>query len=40
VEFCRLAAGHLTPAQAAAGQQGDGIVVSELLHAMASMSRI
>ena len=40
VEFCRLAAGHLAPRQAAAGQLGDQSAVVELLYAMASMSRL
>ncbi|WP_433891696.1 anti-sigma factor family protein [Streptomyces sp. CA-111067] len=40
VQFCRLAAGHLPPRQAAVGQQGDMTAIVELLHAMASMSRL
>ncbi|MCK1799125.1 maleylpyruvate isomerase N-terminal domain-containing protein [Streptomyces sp. XM4193] len=40
VQFCRLAAGHLPPRQAAEGQQGDQQAVVELLYAMASMSRL
>ncbi|MGY0020585.1 maleylpyruvate isomerase N-terminal domain-containing protein [Streptomyces sp. cg35] len=40
VEFCRLAAGHLAPRQAATGQQGDQTAIVELLYAMASMSRL
>lgn len=40
VEFCRVAAGHLAPLQAAVGQDGDQTAVVELLYAMASMSRL
>ncbi len=40
VEFCRLAAGHLAPRQAAAGRLGDQRAVVELLYAMTSMSRL
>lgn len=40
VEFCRLAAGHVPPRRAAAGQEGDKTAVLELLYAMASMSRL
>ncbi|MEU6840481.1 hypothetical protein ABZ930_01235 [Streptomyces sp. NPDC046716] len=40
VGFCRVAAGHLAPREAAASQQGDPTAVIELLYAMASMSRL
>ncbi|WP_353940291.1 zf-HC2 domain-containing protein [Streptomyces sp. HUAS MG91] len=40
VEFCRVAAGHLAPREAARNQQGDPTAAVELLYAMASMSRL
>ncbi|OIJ69875.1 zf-HC2 domain-containing protein [Streptomyces mangrovisoli] len=40
VEFCRLAAGHVVPAEAAAGQAGDREAITELLQATASLSRL
>ncbi|MFF3641146.1 maleylpyruvate isomerase N-terminal domain-containing protein [Streptomyces sp. NPDC002564] len=40
VDFCRLAAGRLSPLQVAAGQQGDRTAIVELLHAVSSMSRL
>ncbi|MYT69129.1 MULTISPECIES: zf-HC2 domain-containing protein [unclassified Streptomyces] len=40
VEFCRVAAGHLSPREAATSQQGDATAAVELLYAMASMSRL
>ncbi|MEU6402490.1 zf-HC2 domain-containing protein [Streptomyces sp. NPDC046985] len=40
VEFCRLAAGHLTPRTVAAGQRGDPTATLEFLYAAASMSRL
>ncbi len=39
-EFCRLAAGHITPMDAAAGQHGDRQAVRDVLFAAASMSRM
>ncbi|MBT3160932.1 maleylpyruvate isomerase N-terminal domain-containing protein [Streptomyces sp. CHA1] len=40
VEFCRLAAGHVRPREAAAGQDGDMDAVHEVLFAAASLSRM
>nr|BFD84221.1 zf-HC2 domain-containing protein [Streptomyces sp. Xyl84] len=40
VEFCRLAAGHVAPREAAAGQVGDADAISDVLHAAASLSRL
>ncbi|MEU0067619.1 MDMPI N domain containing protein, partial [Streptomyces albidoflavus] len=40
VEFCRLAAGHVQPREAAAGQDGDMDAVHEVLFAAASLSRM
>jgi hypothetical protein len=40
VEFCRLAAGHVPPAEAAAGQVGDRQAIRDVLFAAASMSRM
>ncbi|KAB1988553.1 zf-HC2 domain-containing protein [Streptomyces triticiradicis] len=40
VEFCRLAAGHVSPEEAAAGQDGDREVIRDVLLAVASLSRI
>ncbi|WP_141205560.1 zf-HC2 domain-containing protein [Streptomyces griseorubiginosus] len=40
VEFCRLAAGHVPPAEAAAGQVGDREAIRDVLYAAASMSRM
>ncbi|MDX6353186.1 MAG: hypothetical protein QOF98_89 [Streptomyces sp.] len=39
VEFCQLAAGHVQPERAAAGQQGDRAVIRDVLFAAASLSR-
>lgn len=39
-EFCRLAAGHVSPREAAAGQVGDKEAISEVLLAAASLSRM
>ncbi|MBL3671090.1 zf-HC2 domain-containing protein [Streptomyces sp. M2CJ-2] len=39
-EFCRLAAGHVPPREAAAGQVGDKEAISEVLLAAASLSRM
>ncbi|WP_435272893.1 maleylpyruvate isomerase N-terminal domain-containing protein [Streptomyces parvulus] len=40
VEFCRLAAGHVPPADAAAGQLGDRETIRDVLFAAASLSRM
>ncbi|GAA3845052.1 zf-HC2 domain-containing protein [Streptomyces coacervatus] len=40
VEFCRLAAGHVSPAEAAAGQGGDREAIRDVLFAAASLSRM
>jgi hypothetical protein len=40
VEFCRLAAGHVAPREAAAGQIGDREAIRDVLYAAASLSRI
>ncbi|MCW7942450.1 MDMPI N domain containing protein [Streptomyces hygroscopicus] len=40
VEFCRLAAGHVPPEEAAAGQVGDREAIKDLLFAAASLSRM
>ncbi|MFE7448619.1 zf-HC2 domain-containing protein [Streptomyces griseus] len=40
VEFCRLAAGHISPAEAAAGQEGDREAIRDVLFATASLSRL
>jgi len=40
VEFCQLAAGHVPPAEAAAGQVGDREAIRDVLYAAASMSRM
>ncbi|MFB7245965.1 zf-HC2 domain-containing protein [Streptomyces populi] len=40
VEFCRLAAGHVSPEEAAAGQDGDREVIRDVLLAAASLSRM
>ncbi|MFF7842679.1 zf-HC2 domain-containing protein [Streptomyces ossamyceticus] len=40
VEFCRLAAGHVSPEEAAAGQMGDRDAIRDVLFAAASMSRM
>ncbi|GAB2880893.1 zf-HC2 domain-containing protein [Streptomyces deserti] len=39
-EFCRLAAGHLPPQEAAAGQVGDREAIRDVLFAAASLSRM
>ncbi|MCH5675838.1 zf-HC2 domain-containing protein [Streptomyces gilvus] len=39
-EFCRLAAGHVPPEDAAAGQVGDRQAIRDVLFAAASMSRL
>ncbi|MFR0353272.1 maleylpyruvate isomerase N-terminal domain-containing protein [Streptomyces sediminimaris] len=40
VEFCRLAAGHVPPADAAVGQVGDKEAIRDVLFAAASLSRL
>ncbi|MBC9727147.1 zf-HC2 domain-containing protein [Streptomyces sp. TRM68367] len=40
VEFCRLAAGHVSPAEAAAGQVGDREAIRDVLFAAAGLSRM
>ncbi|MFJ4472931.1 zf-HC2 domain-containing protein [Streptomyces sp. NPDC089424] len=40
VEFCRLAAGHVSPDEAAAGQLGDREAIKDVLLAAASLSRM
>ncbi|MET8942342.1 maleylpyruvate isomerase N-terminal domain-containing protein [Streptomyces sp. NPDC004542] len=40
VEFCRLAAGHVSPTEAAAGQLGDRDAIRDVLFAAASLSRM
>ncbi|MET8246116.1 zf-HC2 domain-containing protein [Streptomyces sp. NPDC005202] len=40
VEFCRLAAGHVSPRDAAAGQVGDRDAIKDVLYAAASLSRM
>ncbi|WP_399935474.1 zf-HC2 domain-containing protein [Streptomyces kanamyceticus] len=40
VEFCRLAAGHVSPVEAAAGQDGDREAIRDVLFAAASLSRM
>ncbi len=40
VEFCRLAAGHVCPGDAAAGQDGDREAIRDVLFAVASLSRM
>ncbi|MER6104235.1 zf-HC2 domain-containing protein [Streptomyces sp. NPDC001832] len=40
VEFCQLVAGHVPPAEAAAGQQGDREAIRDVLSAAASLSRL
>ncbi|SEC77589.1 hypothetical protein SAMN05428939_3249 [Streptomyces sp. TLI_105] len=40
VEFCQLMAGHITPEEAAAGQDGDREAIRDVLSATASLSRL
>ncbi|MFD8304350.1 zf-HC2 domain-containing protein [Streptomyces sp. NPDC059690] len=40
VEFCRLAAGHVPPQEAAAGQVGDREAIRDVLFAAAALSRM
>lgn len=39
-EFCQLAAGHVPPQEAAAGQDGDRDAIRDVLYAAASLSRL
>ncbi|WP_245996361.1 hypothetical protein [Streptomyces armeniacus] len=39
-EFCQLAAGHVPPQEAAAGQDGDREAIRDVLYAAASLSRL
>ncbi|MFJ7156226.1 maleylpyruvate isomerase N-terminal domain-containing protein [Streptomyces sp. NPDC101118] len=39
-EFCRLAAGHISPEEAALGQHGDREAIRDVLFATASLSRL
>ncbi|MBT2384920.1 maleylpyruvate isomerase N-terminal domain-containing protein [Streptomyces sp. ISL-11] len=40
IEFCRLAAGHIPPEEAAAGHTGDREAIKDVLFATASLSRL
>ncbi|MFE5944507.1 maleylpyruvate isomerase N-terminal domain-containing protein [Streptomyces sp. NPDC056480] len=40
VEFCQLVAGHISPEEAAAGQDGDREAIRDVLSAVASLSRL
>ncbi|MGW1073003.1 zf-HC2 domain-containing protein [Streptomyces sp. NPDC002537] len=40
IEFCRLAAGHIPPEDAAVGRNGDGQAIRDVLLATASLSRL
>ncbi|MEX0173446.1 maleylpyruvate isomerase N-terminal domain-containing protein [Streptomyces sp. LMG1-1-1.1] len=40
VEFCQLVAGHISPDEAAAGQDGDREAIRDVLSAAASLSRL
>ncbi|MEU2154614.1 zf-HC2 domain-containing protein [Streptomyces sp. NPDC019396] len=40
VEFCQLVAGHVPPAEAAVGQDGDREAIQDVLFAAASLSRL
>ncbi|MFI8433821.1 maleylpyruvate isomerase N-terminal domain-containing protein [Streptomyces sp. NPDC079020] len=40
VELCRLVAGHISPEDAAAGQEGDREAINDVLFAAASLSRL
>ncbi len=39
-EFCQLAAGHISPEEAAAGQHGERDAIRDVLFATASLSRL
>lgn len=40
MEFCQLAAGHISPEEAAVGQHGDREAIRDVLFAAASLSRL
>ncbi|MFE6027948.1 maleylpyruvate isomerase N-terminal domain-containing protein [Streptomyces niveus] len=40
IEFCQLVAGHISPEEAAAGQDGDRDAIRDVLFAAASLSRL
>ncbi|MEU6014681.1 zf-HC2 domain-containing protein [Streptomyces sp. NPDC047515] len=40
IEFCQLVAGHVSPVEAAAGQEGDREAIRDVLSAAASLSRL
>lgn len=40
VEFCQLVAGHISPVESAAGQEGDREAIRDVLFASASLSRL
>ncbi|MFI8362331.1 MULTISPECIES: maleylpyruvate isomerase N-terminal domain-containing protein [Streptomyces] len=40
IEFCQLAAGHISPEEAAVGQHGDREAIRDVLFAAASLSRL
>ncbi|MFJ9678013.1 zf-HC2 domain-containing protein [Streptomyces sp. NPDC101194] len=40
IEFCQLVAGHVSPVEAAAGQEGDREAIRDMLSAAASLSRL
>ena len=40
LEFCQLAAGHVPPEEAAAGQDGDREAIHDVLAAAAALSRL
>ncbi|MDX3215325.1 MDMPI N domain containing protein [Streptomyces sp. ME02-6991-2B] len=40
LDFCRLAAGHVSPRRIAAGREGDDAAIRDVLHATASLSRL
>ncbi|QQN77932.1 zf-HC2 domain-containing protein [Streptomyces sp. XC 2026] len=40
VEFCQLAAGRLSPAEAAAGGEGDQAAITDVLNALTALSRL
>ncbi|WP_328905193.1 zf-HC2 domain-containing protein [Streptomyces sp. NBC_00234] len=40
VEFCQLVAGHISPVEAAAGQEGDREAIRDVLFAAAALSRL
>ncbi|WP_431947666.1 maleylpyruvate isomerase N-terminal domain-containing protein [Actinacidiphila sp. bgisy167] len=40
LDFCQLAAGHVSPDRIAAGREGDSAAIQDVLHATASLSRL